>query len=88
MLNSTDKEKVIKRLNRISGQVEGIKRMVSEPRYCIDILIQISSVRSALDSVSRFILEDHLKTCVANALRRGQGKIEIKELVDIFNRVK
>ena len=58
------KEKVSKRINRIVGQVGGIKRMVEEDRYCVDILNQISAVRSALDALGVELLSNHVETCV------------------------
>lgn len=86
MLGSNQKKEVSKRLNRISGQIEGIRRMVEEPRYCVDILTQIAAVRAALSAVGRFILEDHLKTCVRSAIKQGKGEREIKELMDVFEK--
>jgi CsoR family transcriptional regulator, copper-sensing transcriptional repressor len=59
------KSKMSKRMNRIAGQVAGIKRMVEEDRYCVDILNQISAVRSALDALGIELLSKHLETCVA-----------------------
>jgi CsoR family transcriptional regulator, copper-sensing transcriptional repressor len=53
-----------KRLNRISGQVAGIQRMVEEERYCVDILTQIAAVRSALDALGVELLSDHMESCV------------------------
>ena len=56
-----DKDILIKRLNRIEGQVKGIQKMVEEERYCIDILTQISAIRSAINKVGSIILENHIK---------------------------
>ncbi|OGC04737.1 hypothetical protein A2276_02030 [candidate division WOR-1 bacterium RIFOXYA12_FULL_43_27] len=86
MLADKEKKEVFRRLNRISGQVDGIKRMVEEPRYCVDILTQIVAVRAALSSVGSFILEDHMKTCVKAAMKKGEGDRQIKELVDVFQK--
>jgi DNA-binding FrmR family transcriptional regulator len=58
------KNKVKARVNRIAGQVGGIQRMIDEDKYCVDILNQISAVRSALDSLGIELLTDHLETCV------------------------
>jgi CsoR family transcriptional regulator, copper-sensing transcriptional repressor len=57
-------EKVRGRIKRIAGQVAGVQRMIEEDRYCVDILNQISAVRSALDALGVEILTNHLKTCV------------------------
>ena len=57
-------KKVVSRVNRIAGQVSGIKKMVEEDRYCVDILTQISAARSALDALGVELLTSHLETCV------------------------
>jgi DNA-binding FrmR family transcriptional regulator len=68
---SDNKEALTKRLHRIEGQVRGIERMVENDRYCIDILTQIAAVNTALESLAFKILDDHVKHCVADALRSG-----------------
>ncbi|MEO1766200.1 metal-sensitive transcriptional regulator [Thiobacter aerophilum] len=80
------KRALIKRLNRIEGQVRGVARMVEEDRYCIDILTQISAIRSALDAAALVILEDHTRGCVQNAVRQGSGEAAIGELMDVVRR--
>ena len=55
------------RVNRIGGQVEGLKRMIEEGRYCVDILTQIAAVRSALDALGVSVLSDHVKHCVTRS---------------------
>ena len=70
----TDEEykKLIHRLNRIEGQVKGIKRMVEQNAYCTDILIQVSAINSALNSFNKELLANHIKTCVADDIRQGK----------------
>jgi DNA-binding FrmR family transcriptional regulator len=63
---------VLNRLARIEGHVRGIKRMVEENKPCPDVLVQIAAVRSALNSVGRIVLEDHLKGCMFEALQTGE----------------
>lgn len=65
---------LIKRLNRVEGQVRGIARMVDDERYCIDVLTQISAVQAALDKVALGLMEDHVQHCVVNAT--GEAKSE------------
>lgn len=65
------KDRNLKRLRRIEGQVRGLQRMVDEDRYCADIMMQISSVQEALRSVGRELMKNHLKHCAAEALRSG-----------------
>lgn len=69
---SQDTEKYLKRLRRIEGQVRGVQRMVTEDKYCIDVLTQISAIQSALDSVALGLLEDHLAHCVFSAANEGE----------------
>src|SRR5438445_179147 len=66
-----DKDKLIKRLHRIEGQVRGVEKMVEDDRYCIDILTQIAAANTALESLAYKILEDHVRHCVAGALSSG-----------------
>lgn len=79
----------LKKLNRIAGQVEGIKKMIEDHRYCPDILTQLRAVRSALRSVEANVLETHLQHCVADAMMSGNEKDtaeKIAELKDLFKR--
>jgi len=87
MLDDKKKYMALIRLNRVLGQVEGIKRMTQEGRYCIDILHQIAAARSALMGLGRFILDDHMRTCVKSSLKRSGGDKEIKELIDVFEKL-
>jgi DNA-binding FrmR family transcriptional regulator len=81
-------QKELSRLNRISGQMEGIKKMIEDKRYCPEILIQLKAVRSAIKSVESNILKTHLEHCVArsfeNEHERGHKINEIKDLLDKF----
>jgi DNA-binding FrmR family transcriptional regulator len=65
------KKSNLKRLRRIEGQVRGLQRLVSEDRYCADILVQISSVQEALRAVGRALMRNHLKYCATEAIRNG-----------------
>jgi DNA-binding FrmR family transcriptional regulator len=79
-----------KRLNRIEGQVRGLTKMVDEDRYCIDIVTQISAVRSALRRVEEEILKDHVAHCVEHAISSGDKadqRRKIAELMDVVGRV-
>jgi len=68
-VNQEIREKVLDRVKRISGQIAGVQRMIEEDRYCVDVLNQISGVRSALDALGVELLTNHLETCVL-----GSGK--------------
>ena len=80
------KERNLKRLRRIEGQVRGLQKMVDEDRYCADIMTQISSVHEALRSVGRELMRNHLKHCASSAIRAGKGEADemYDELVDMM----
>ena len=80
-------EDITKRINRITGQLGGIKNMVSENRYCGDILIQIAAVESALQNVGYLILQEHMNTCVAEKIKNGDEGI-IEETMDLMKKLK
>ncbi|GAA0710849.1 metal-sensitive transcriptional regulator [Paraclostridium ghonii] len=89
LAKSNDKEAIIKRLNRIEGQVKGIQKMVEDERYCVDILVQISAIRSAINRVGNIILENHIKGCVSNSIKEGntqQSDELISELMETINK--
>lgn len=84
-----DRDALIKRLKRIEGQVKGLQKMIDDERYCVDILVQISAVRSAIDNVGAIILENHIKGCVSNSLKyenQDQSDQMIKELIDTIKK--
>jgi CsoR family transcriptional regulator, copper-sensing transcriptional repressor len=66
-----DKDAVLHRLSRIEGQVRGLRRMVDDEAYCIDVLTQIAAVDKALDGVALKLLADHTNHCVRDAVKRG-----------------
>ncbi len=81
-----DKSALAKRLARIEGQVRGIGRMIEEDRYCVDILTQVSAVRSALDAMALNLLEHHLHGCVRNAVVSGKGDAAIDEAMSVIRK--
>lgn len=89
LAKSNDKAALNRRLKRIEGQVKGIQKMIEDDRYCVDILVQISAIRSAIDNVGTIILENHIKCCVSNNLKYGneeQSEAAIKELMDTIKK--
>jgi DNA-binding FrmR family transcriptional regulator len=82
-----DKQQIEARLSRIEGQVRGLRKMVDEDRYCIDVLTQVSAVQSALDSVALLLLRDHTEHCVAEAIRSGDGDDKVRELSEAVERL-
>lgn len=77
---------LLNRLNRIEGQVRGIKRMVEEDAYCTDILIQVSAVNAALNSFNKVLLAEHIRTCVADDIRAGKDET-VDELVTTLQKL-
>lgn len=92
MLGGKEKQSVINRLRRIEGQVKGITKMVEEDRYCIDILNQTAAITSALKNVENLVMENHLNTCVAEAMRTNDEEVkreksaEVMEVISKFRR--
>ena len=80
-----EKKRIISRLNRINGQINGINKMIENDAYCNDVLIQLSAVENSVKSLSSHILENHLYTCVARDLENGEFDT-IDELISLFKR--
>ena len=79
------KEGLLRRLARIEGQVRGVQRLVENDAYCVDVLVQISAVRAALQAVGLSILDRHMRTCVSSAIRAEQADESINELISVMN---
>ena len=79
-VNSKEYKQMIRRLRLIEGQVRGIEKMVEEDRYCIDILIQVSAIQSALNAFNKELLARHIHSCVVDDIRNGKDEV-VDELV-------
>jgi DNA-binding FrmR family transcriptional regulator len=89
MIDATTKAKVIGRLRRIEGQVQGLQRMIGADAYCVDILLQVAAVQGALEQVEKLLLGRHIESCVADAFRsgsKGERQRKIDELLDVVTR--
>ncbi|MBQ7867888.1 MAG: metal-sensing transcriptional repressor [Clostridia bacterium] len=75
-----DIKKLIHRLNRIEGQIRGIRGMVEKDAYCTDVLVQVAAANAALNAFSRELLADHIRSCVVQDLQQGKDDV-IDELV-------
>ncbi len=75
------------RLNRIEGQIRGIKSMVQDERYCTDILMQVSAVQSALNGFTKVLLSNHIKTCVVEDIKNGNEETAVDELCETIKRL-
>ena len=74
-------KKLTNRLSRIEGQVRGVKQMIENDAYCPDVLVQVSAITAALNAFNRELLASHVKTCVAEGVKNGDGE-KIDELVE------
>lgn len=83
--NPEDKAKIIKRLAIIEGQIRGISEMINQDKYCSDILIQIRSAEKALISLSNIILENHMRTCITDEIKKGNLSA-VDEIMGIIKR--
>ena len=77
---------LLNRLSRIEGQIRGIHKMVENDAYCTDILMQVSAVTNALNSFSKVLLSNHIKTCVTNDIKEGKEET-VDELVNVLARL-
>lgn len=85
-IRGENKKKLINnRINRIEGQLKGIKKMIESDTYCNDVLIQLSAVENSVKSLSNYILENHLYSCVTKDLENGNMEI-IDELISLFKK--
>ena len=81
----SDKKQILNRLASIEGHLKGIRKMVEEDQYCVDILRQTYAVRKAIEKLEAIILEDHLHTCVPEGITGGREEAVIEELVQLYN---
>ncbi|WP_417735226.1 metal-sensitive transcriptional regulator [Rosistilla oblonga] len=89
MLSDDEKKKLNNRLRRVIGQVEAVGRMIEDEEYCVDILMQLSAATGALNKVGQIVLEQHVKSCVSDAMERGNAKDreeKIEELMKVFRK--
>lgn len=90
-MKKNTKKQILHRMNYLSGHFEGIKKMLQDDKYCIDIIKQNEAVIAAIKKVNQIILENHLNTCVTEAIKgknKKERKKKIKELLEIFKNSK
>ncbi len=83
--SENEKKIIVNRINRLMGQMNGIKNMINEDRYCDDVLVQLSAITKSIQSLSNHILEKHLYSCVSTSIENGNLEI-LDELISIFKR--
>src|SRR5947207_2991681 len=81
-----DRPELLNRLSRIEGQVRGIRRLVEENAYCLDVLQQVEAMTAAADQVGLLLLEDHVDGCLTHAIATGQGEPYVTELMAVIRR--
>ena len=88
-MDEDTRTRLVQRLKRAEGQLSGIRRMVEEDQYCVDVLMQIAAVRGALGKVGQLLLGSHVETCVTEALRSGDEQLkqqQVDDLMEVFGR--
>jgi DNA-binding FrmR family transcriptional regulator len=85
-IDAAIKEQALRRLARIEGQVRGLRRMIEEERYCVDVLTQVSSVHEALRGVGRLMMQNYLERCASKAIRAGGPRADEvrEEILDLM----
>ncbi|HEY5588654.1 MAG TPA: metal-sensitive transcriptional regulator [Candidatus Paceibacterota bacterium] len=79
-----EKQKLIRRLKIIEGQVRGLQEMVESSKYCIDIITQTSAIKQALSGVEDALMESHLGTCLVHQIQKGQTEKATKEILKVY----
>ena len=83
-IDSSAKPDILRRLAYIEGHINGVKRMVEEDQYCVDVLKQTYAVRRAIEKLEALILENHLHGCVVQGIREGRDTQVVAELIDLY----
>ena len=84
METKTNKEKLIRRLKIVEGQVRGVREMIEQNKYCIDVITQTSAVKQALSSVEDSLMEGHLSTCLVIQIKKGETKQATAEMLKVY----
>lgn len=86
MRSDEEQKRLLNRLNRIEGQIRGIKGMIERNAYCTDVMVQTAAVSAALSSFNKELLSAHIRTCVANDIRNGNDEV-IDELLGVLQKL-
>jgi DNA-binding FrmR family transcriptional regulator len=84
---NVDKSAILKRMNYIEGHLSGVRKMIENDEYCVDILRQTHAVRKSIEKLEAIILEGHLHGCVPEGIREGREEKVIEELIQLYNLV-
>lgn len=83
-MQDNTRDQVLKRLNYIDGHLQGIRRMVDEDQYCVDVLKQTYAVRRAIEKVESLLLDGHLHSCVIDGIQEGRSEQVVSELMELY----
>ena len=78
------KQKLIRRLKIVEGQIRGLQDMLANDAYCIDVITQTSAVKQALSGIEDVLMEDHLNTCVVHQIKKGKGSVATGEILKVY----
>ncbi len=81
---NTNKQKIIRRLKLIEGQVRGLQKMIENNTYCIDVITQTSAVKQGLSNVEDMLLEGHLGSCIVHQIQQGKTELAKKEILKVY----
>ena len=84
--NDEEYRKLMNRLNRVEGQVRGVKKMLEEEQYCVDILTQVSAIQAALNSFNKELLSSHIHSCVVSEIQNGNTEV-VDELCESIKKL-
>ena len=82
---TTTKQKLVRRLKIIEGQVRGLQEMLINDKYCIDVITQTSAVKQALSGIEDVLMHDHLGHCVVNQIKEGKEKKAVDEIIKVYS---
>ena len=84
MMDDETKHRALARLRRIEGQIQGVRRMVEEGKYCVDIMLQISAIQGALEQVSKLLMAQHIETCVMDSVKAGSDRERSRKIAEVI----
>jgi CsoR family transcriptional regulator, copper-sensing transcriptional repressor len=83
-VSTSSKRDILRRLAYIEGHLQGVRRMIEEDQYCVDVLKQTYAVRRAIEKMEALVLENHLQGCVVEGIREGREEAVVGELIDLY----
>ena len=84
MMDDETKQRALGRLRRVEGQIQGVRRMVEEGKYCVDIMLQISAIQGALEQVSKLLMAQHIETCVIDSVKAGSDRERTRKIAEVI----